>query len=60
MATSLLAIWWCLKAVNVMNGKRSTSDIADFLSAEFLVDIDQVWVERLVGILEKQKLVASH
>ncbi|MCI0350805.1 MAG: hypothetical protein L0Z53_15375 [Acidobacteriales bacterium] len=48
------------EAVNFMNGKRSTADIADLLSAEFLVDIDQAWVDRLVGILEKQKLVTKN
>jgi LysR family transcriptional regulator, glycine cleavage system transcriptional activator len=29
------------------------------LAAEFLIDIDQAWVERLVGILERQKLVSK-
>jgi hypothetical protein len=47
------------EAVNFMNGKRSTGEIADLLSAEYLVDIDQTWVDRLVSILEKQKLVAK-
>lgn len=46
-------------AVNFMNGHRSTSEIADLLSAEYLLDIDQAWVDRLVSILEKQKLVAK-
>ena len=32
---------------------------ADSLSAEFLTDIDQDWVDRLVGILATQKLVAT-
>jgi hypothetical protein len=47
------------EAVNFMNGKRTTGEIADLLSAEFLVDLDQAWVERLLGILEKQKLVTK-
>lgn len=47
------------EAVNFMNGQRTTSEIADLLAAEFLIDIDQAWVERLVGILERQKLVAK-
>jgi aminopeptidase YwaD len=47
------------EAVNFMNGRRSTGEIADLLSAEYLVDVDQVWVDRLVTILEKQKLVAK-
>lgn len=47
------------EAVNFMNGQRTTSEIADLLAAEFLIDIDQAWVERLVGILERQKLVGK-
>jgi hypothetical protein len=47
------------EAVNFMDGHRSTAEIADLLSAEYLLDIDQAWVDRLVGILEKQKLVAK-
>jgi hypothetical protein len=47
------------EAINFMDGHRSTSEIADLLSAEYLIDIDQAWVERLVSILEKQKLVAK-
>jgi aminopeptidase YwaD len=47
------------EAINFMDGHRSTAEIADLLSAEYLLDIDQAWVDRLVGILEKQKLVAK-
>jgi aminopeptidase YwaD len=47
------------EAVNFMDGHRSTTEIADLLSAEYLLDIDQAWVDRLVSILEKQKLVAK-
>jgi aminopeptidase YwaD len=47
------------EAMNFMDGHRNTSDIADLLSAEYLLDIDQAWVDRLVSILEKQKLVAK-
>ena len=49
----------CFEAVNFMDGHRSTAEIADLLSAEYLLDIDQAWVDRLVNILEKQKLVAK-
>jgi len=45
------------EAVNFMNRRRGTAEIADLLSAEYLLDIDQAWVDRLVSILEKQKLV---
>ncbi|HSK42645.1 MAG TPA: hypothetical protein VLA83_02025, partial [Candidatus Binatia bacterium] len=47
------------EAVNFMDGHRSTVEIADLLSAEYLVDIDQAWVDRLVSILEKEKLAAK-
>jgi hypothetical protein len=47
------------EAVNFMDGHRSTAEIADLLSAEYLIDIDQAWVDRLVSIMEKQKLVAK-
>jgi len=46
------------EAVNFMDGRRSAAEIADLLSAEYLVDIDQAWVDRLVSILMKQKLLA--
>ena len=47
------------EAVNFMDGYRSTAEIANLISAEYLMDIDQAWVDRLVSILEKQKLVAK-
>jgi hypothetical protein len=47
------------ETINFMNGRRSTAEIADLLSAEYLLDIDQAWVDQLVNILGKQKLVAK-
>jgi hypothetical protein len=47
------------EAINFMDGHRTTAEIADLISAEYLIDIDQAWVDRLVSILEKQKLVAK-
>lgn len=47
------------ETVNLMDGRRSTGDIADMLSAEFMLNIDQDWVDRLVGILAGQKLVTA-
>jgi hypothetical protein len=47
------------EAVNFMDGHRGASEIADLLSAEYLLDIDRAWVDRLVSIMEKQKLVAK-
>ena len=46
------------ETINFMDGHRSTAEIADLLAAEYLLDIDQAWVDRLVGILAAQKLVA--
>lgn len=47
------------ETINFMDGHRSTAEIADLLAAEYLLDIDQAWVDRLVGILAEQKLVAK-
>jgi hypothetical protein len=47
------------EAVNFMDGKRSTIEIAALLSTEYGKDINQAWVERLVSILEKQGLVST-
>lgn len=46
------------EALNFMDGFHDSDRIADLLSAEYRLDIDQAWVDRLVSILEKQKLVA--
>jgi hypothetical protein len=48
------------EAVNFMDGHRSAAEIADLLSAEYLLDIDHAWVDRLISILAKQKLVATN
>ena len=47
------------EAMNFMDGHTSTVEISALLSAEYLLDIDQAWVNRLVSILDKQKLVAK-
>ncbi len=44
--------------VNFMDGHRSTTDIAQLLSAEYLRPFDQAWVDRVVKILADRKLVA--
>jgi hypothetical protein len=46
------------EAVNFMDGKRTTADIADALSAEFDRDFAPEWVDRVVEVLVKQGLVA--
>src|SRR3982751_4998603 len=55
-ATMDKLVW---ETINFMDGHRSTAEIADLLSAEYLVDIDQAWVNKLVKILEAKKLVRS-
>ena len=45
------------ETVNLMDGHRSTADIAQLLSAEYLMPFDQVWVDRVVKILAERKLV---
>ena len=47
------------EAMNFMDGHTTTAEISALLSAEYLLDIDQNWVDRLVSILEKQKLVGN-
>jgi aminopeptidase YwaD len=47
------------ETVNFMDGKRTTAEIADLLSAEFNHDFDQPWVDRLLGILSGLKLVET-
>ena len=47
------------ETINFMDGRRSTAELADLLAAEYLLEIDQAWVDRLVGILAAQKLVAK-
>jgi hypothetical protein len=42
-----------------MDGHRSTAEIAYLIFAAYPLDIDQAWVERVVSILEKQKLVTK-
>jgi hypothetical protein len=46
------------ETVNLMDGHRSTADIAQLLSAEYLRPFDAAWVERVVKILAERKLVA--
>ena len=48
------------EAINFMDGKRSTAEIADLLAVEFNRDFDAAWVDRLVGILAKLKLVQAN
>ncbi len=45
------------EAMNFMDGKRTTSEIADRLSVEFNQDFDQAWVDQLVKALAKVELV---
>ena len=47
------------ETVNFMDGRRTTAQISDLLSAEFPLELDETWVNRLLGILEKQGLAAE-
>jgi hypothetical protein len=47
------------ETVNFMDGRRSTADIARLLSADFELNIEQAWVDRLVDVLTGLKLVAK-
>jgi hypothetical protein len=48
------------EAINFMDGKRTTAQIADLLAVEFNRDFDVAWVDRLVGILAKLNLVQAN
>ena len=47
------------EAINFMDGRRSTADIAGLLAVEFNRDFETAWVDRLVGILVKLNLVKA-
>lgn len=46
------------EAMNFMNGKRTSAEIAELLAVEFNRDFDAAWMDHLVGVLEKIKVVA--
>jgi hypothetical protein len=48
------------EAINFMDGKRTTSDIAGLLSAEYNRDFDAAWLELLVGVLGRLQLVSTN
>ncbi|MGH9581061.1 MAG: DUF4910 domain-containing protein, partial [Terriglobales bacterium] len=45
------------EAVNFMDGRRDARQIARLLSAEYLLEIDEAWVKRLIEVLARQGLV---
>ena len=47
------------EAINFMDGKRTTSDIAGLLSAEYNHDFDAAWMDQLVGVLGRLQLVSA-
>jgi aminopeptidase YwaD len=47
------------ETINFMDGKRTTQDIADLLSAEYNYDFDYLWVNHVVEILAKLGLVST-
>jgi hypothetical protein len=46
------------ETLNLLDGRRSTSEIADIMTAEFSTNIDQAWVDRMTSILQRNQLVA--
>lgn len=46
------------EAANFMDGNRTTAEIAEALSCELEREIETAWVERLVAVLEKLRLIA--
>ncbi|HEX2572539.1 MAG TPA: DUF4910 domain-containing protein [Polyangia bacterium] len=46
------------ETVNFMDGRRSPAEIAALLSAEYLMEFDGAWVDRLVRVLASLDLVA--
>jgi hypothetical protein len=46
------------EAMNFMDGKRTTSDIAGLLSAEYNHNFEAAWMDQLVGILGRLQLVS--
>ena len=46
------------EAVNFMDGNRTSAEIAESLACEFELPIDAAWVDRLVGVLAKLRLVS--
>jgi hypothetical protein len=51
-----MLVW---ETLNFMDGRRSAAEIADLLSAEFLVDVDQAWAEKLIRILAAKGFAAT-
>jgi hypothetical protein len=47
------------ETLNLMDGHRSAADIADIMSAEFAINLDHAWVEKMAGILTKKQLIAQ-
>jgi hypothetical protein len=46
------------ETLNLIDGRRSASEIADILTAEFSTTLETAWVERMIGILQRRQLVA--
>jgi hypothetical protein len=48
------------EAINFMDGKRTNAEIARLLSAEYNHDFDAAWMDQLVAVLGRLKIVASN
>jgi aminopeptidase YwaD len=51
-----LLLW---ETINLLDGHRSSLQLAEILNAEFASDLDAPWVDRLLSLLEKKKLVSK-
>ena len=47
------------EAINFMDGRRTTSNIASLLSAEYNHDFDAAWMDQLVGVLGRLQVVST-
>jgi aminopeptidase YwaD len=47
------------EAINFMDGKRTNIEIAELLSVEYNRDFDAAWMDQLVGVLGRLKLVSA-
>ena len=47
------------EAINFMDGKRTNSEIAELLSAEYGRDFSAEWMDQLVGVLGRLQLVSA-
>ncbi|HKQ60841.1 MAG TPA: hypothetical protein VJS92_06100, partial [Candidatus Polarisedimenticolaceae bacterium] len=47
------------EAVNFMDGRRTTAEIAEALACEFETEVDAAWVERVVALFGRLQLIEA-